>query len=82
MTLLGYRTKKTKNIWFLTPKLLWPIFCLFLKFRQAILVRILETSCTNRPLHNEHENVICAKKSFIEKKLKAFFGQKMKLGQL
>ena len=25
-------------------------------------------SCTNRPLHNEHENVICAKKSFVGKK--------------
>ena len=26
----------------------------------------------NRPLHNEHENVICAKKSFIEKNYKQF----------
>ena len=25
----------------LTPKLLWPIFCSFLKFGQAILVRVL-----------------------------------------
>ena len=25
----------------LTPKLFWPIFCLFLKFGQPILVRVL-----------------------------------------
>ena len=41
-----------------------------------------ETSCTNRPLHNEHENVICAKKSFIEKNLLTILGLKTKLGQL
>ena len=40
-----------------------------------------ETSCTNRPLHNEHENVICAKKSFIEKKYKQFWA-KNRMGQL
>ena len=57
----------------LIPKLLWPIFCFFLKFEQAILVRVLmlnfETSCTKRPLHNQHKNVFCRKKSFIEKRL-------------
>ena len=35
-------------------------FCLILKFGHAIFVRVLmlnlETSYTNRPLHNEHEN--------------------------
>ena len=35
------------------------------------MVRVLmlnfETLCTNRPLHDEYENVICIKKSFIEK---------------
>ena len=45
-----------------------------MKFGQAILIRVLklniETSYTNRPLHNEHENVIFAKKSFIEKSYK------------
>ena len=50
-----------------------PIFCLFLKFGQAILVRVLmlkfETFCINRPLVNEHKNAICAKKSFIERRL-------------
>ena len=47
---------------------------LFLKFGQAILVWVFmlyfEASCINRPLHNEHENVICAKKPFIEKDYK------------
>ena len=37
------------------------------------MVRVLmlnfETSCIDKPLHDEHENVICAKKSFIEKSL-------------
>ena len=32
-----------------------------------------ETSCTNRPLHNE--DVICAQKSFIEKNYKQFLGK-------
>ena len=31
---------------------------------------MIEISCTNRPLLNELENVIFAKKSFIEKKKK------------
>ena len=30
---------------------------------------LFETSCINRPLHDEHENVICIKKPFIEKGL-------------
>ena len=33
---------------------------------------MLETSCTNRYLHNKHDNVICANKSFIEKDYKQF----------
>ena len=37
-----------------------------------------ETSCTNRPLHNEYGNVICSKKSFIEKKVGMIFVQKTK----
>ena len=32
-----------------------------------------ETSCLNRLLYNEHENVICAKKSSIEKKVIKIF---------
>ena len=35
-----------------------------------------ENSCINRPLHNEHKNVICVKKSFIEKDYKQFLGKK------
>ena len=57
----------------LTPNCPRPTFCLFLKFGQAIKVRVLmlnfETSCTNRTPHNEYENLICAKKSFVEKQL-------------
>ena len=60
----------------LTPKILRPIFFSFLKFGHAILIRVLmlnfETSCTNRPLHNKHENAICAKKAFIEKSYNQF----------
>ena len=36
------------------------------------MLNFFETSCINRPLHNEHENVIFAKKSFIEKDYKQF----------
>ena len=43
------------------------------------MVRVLmlnfETSCTNTPLHNEHENVICTKKLFIEKSYKQLSGK-------
>ena len=39
---------------------------------------MIETSCTNRHLLNEQENVFFAKKSFIEKKQKIIFGQKQK----
>ena len=63
----------------LIPKILRPIFCSFLKFGQGILARVMmlkfEISCTNRPLHNEHENVICAKKPFIEKSYNQLFGK-------
>ena len=56
----------------LTLKALRPFFSLFLKFGHAILGRVLMlnfvSSCINTPLHTEHENVICAKKSFIEEK--------------
>ena len=42
------------------------VFGLFLKVGHTILDRVLmlvfDTSCTNRPFHNEHENAICAKK--------------------
>ena len=40
------------------------------------LMMNFEISCTNRPFHNEYENIICAKKSFIEKWIKTIFGQK------
>ena len=36
----------------------------------------------NRPLQNEHENVTCVKKSFIEKKVINNVWAKTKLGQL
>ena len=32
---------------------------------QEMAPLIINAPCTNRPLHNEHENVICAKKSKI-----------------
>ena len=35
----------------------------------GVLMLNFETSCANRPLHNKHENVICAKILFVEKKL-------------
>ena len=61
----------------LTSKIVRSIFCSCLKFGRAILVRVLclifETSCINRPLHNEHKNI---KKSFIKKRLYTIFGQK------
>ena len=41
-----------------------------------------EASCTNRPLYNEHENVICAKEKIYEKKIINDFWSKMKLEQL
>ena len=40
-----------------------------------------ETSCIHRLLHNEHENLIWAKKSFIEKKDIKKFWSKMKVGK-
>ena len=30
---------------------------------------------TDRPLHNEHDDVICAKKFFLEKSYKQFLGK-------
>ena len=39
---------------------------------------IFETSCTNRSVYNEFENVICAKKLFIGKWIETIFGQKIK----
>ena len=47
----------TKLFFLLILKCLRLIFCLFLKFGQAIVVRIF---CIMRPFHNEHENVIYA----------------------
>ena len=32
-----------------------------------------ETSCAKRSLHNKYGNVICAKRSFLEKKITTFF---------
>ena len=41
---------------------------------------MIETSCINRPLLNEEENVISAKKSFLEKRKKPIFGPKQNWG--
>ena len=52
------------------------VFYLFLKCGHAILVTIdakfLKPSVLIRLLHNEYENVICAKKSFTKKGTKHF----------
>ena len=54
-------------------------------FGQVIVIRVLEcsifeTSCANRSLHNEHGNVICAKRSFVEKEVITKFCQKITFG--
>ena len=41
---------------------------------------IFETSCTNTLMHDEHERVICAKKSLIEKKVVNNFKAKNEIG--
>ena len=40
---------------------------------------IFETSCANRPFHDGHGIVICAKRLFVEK-IYNFFGQKFIFG--
>ena len=45
-----------------------------------VLMLNFETSYIKRLLHNEHEKLICTKKSFIEKMLQMIFGQKQKWG--
>ena len=48
------------------------------KFDQKalLIVGIFETSCIHRSFHNEHENVICTKKSFIEKNISNLWAKK------
>ena len=57
----------------LVPTCLRSIFCLFLKFGQVIVIRVLMLnfldSCTNRLSHKKYGNVIIVKRSLIEKKL-------------